>query len=141
MLKPKYLNVLLCFFIKYVAFFICLAFIGSRFKNIVIANSENTHELLTNTMYYTEIILFCTILFFLPIFPTIIYLSFKIKNRILFCLSIIATITGEYFYYTYMASTSDYINGVYNGLITILFLALFFYKAIAIKMSNEISLS
>ena len=138
MLKPKYLNVVLCFFIKYVAFFICLAFIGNRFKTIVINDSANTREFLMNTMYYAEAILFSTIVFFLPIFPTMIYLSFKVKNRILFSLLIIAVIIAEYSYYTYMASQSNYLNGIYNGLITILFLAIFFYKAIWFKMSNEI---
>jgi len=140
MLKPKYLNVLLCFFIKYVVFFICLAFLNDRFKTIVIANSANTPELLRNTMYYSVTVVFA-ILFFLPIFPTIIYFSFKVKNRILFPLLIITIILSEYYYYTYLASTSDYLNGIYNGFITILFVALFFYKAIWFKMSDDISRS
>lgn len=127
MLKPKFLNILFFLFVKHIAFFILLALFDDRFKALVLEGSRNTRELISNTGYYSLYILFYTLLatvfFCIPL-----YLTFKVRYPILFTLLLSVILIAEYVFYTYMASTTDLMNGVYNGLISILFLFIFFYR-------------
>ncbi len=131
MLKPKFLNGLLFLVVKYIVFFVVLAFIGYRFKSLVIKNSDNTRELISNTGYYSVYILFYTLVAVMG-FSLPIYFTFKVKNPIYFTLLISAILVVEYLLYTHLASTTDLMNGVYNGIISILFLLLFFYQHIVL---------
>jgi hypothetical protein len=130
MFKPNVVNVLLCFSIKYLCFFICLAFLENRYNDIVLKNSSNTFDVVINTTYYFSYFLLLLI-FFLPIFPALTFLVFKIKSRILFWLSITVIICFEYIYYTKNASATDPMNGIYNAFFTILLLIVFFRKELA----------
>jgi hypothetical protein len=58
------------------------------------------------------------------------YFSFKVKNLIYFVLIIVAILIVEYLFYTWSASQANLMNGVYNGIISISFLLLFFFKHI-----------
>jgi len=136
MLKPKFLNILLFLFVKYVVFFVILAFIGDRFKSLVIKNSDNTRELISNTGYYSLYILFYTLIGMI-VFALPIYFTFRVKSPIFFVLLISAILIAEYFFYTYMASTTNLMNGVYNGIISILLLLLFFYRHIALIYKQQ----
>lgn len=44
MWKPRFINILLYFLVKYMVYFIIIAFMDDRFKSIVIDNSENNRE-------------------------------------------------------------------------------------------------
>ena len=80
--------------------------------------------------YYLWIFLFlpglCIVLFSAPI-----YFAFKVKNTFYFIMIISTIFIGEYFLYTYFASETNLINGVYNGIMSILFFLLFFFKEIS----------
>ena len=136
MLKPKFLNVLLFLVVKYIVFFIVLAFIGDRFKSLVIKNSDNTRELISNTGYYSVYILFYTLVAVM-VFSLPFYFTFKVKNPIYFILLISAILVVEYLVYTNLASTTDLMNGVYNGIISILFLLLLFYRHIGLILRKQ----
>ena len=137
MLQPKYLTVLLCFLLKYIAFFVLLGFMHHRFKTLVIDDAENCRELLTNAMYYVEAILFTMFFFFLPVFPGLTYFIFKISNPFIFLFLVTLMFFTEYLFYTYLASSSNYINGLYNVVSSVLFLSLFFHKEIIEKYRHR----
>jgi hypothetical protein len=136
MLKPKFSNILLFLFVKYIVFFLALAFMGGRFKLLVINNSGNRQELFSNTGYYLSYIMIFTMLGIL-IFSAPIYFILKVKNAIYFVLLISGVLVGEYLLYTSLASTSNLMNGVYNGIISILFLLIFFYRHIVLIFSRQ----
>jgi hypothetical protein len=129
MTKPTFINILSYLFVKYIAFFVLLAFKEDRFKDLVIKNSMNNQDLFMNSFYYVVYIL-VHILFFMLIFSAPMYVSFKVKNLIYFVIIIAAILIAEYFFYTWSASQTDLMNGVYNGIISILFLLLFFFRNI-----------
>jgi hypothetical protein len=136
MLRPKFSNILLFLFIKYIVFFLVLAFIGDRFKLLVINNSGNRRELFSNTVYYLSYIMIFTVLGIL-ILSGPIYFVLKVKSAICFVLLISGALVGEYCLYTGLASTSNLMNGVYNGIISILFLLIFFYRHITLIFSRQ----
>lgn len=136
MFKPKFLNVLLFWVIKYIVFFVVLAFIGDRFKSLVIKNSNNTRELIANTGYYSLYILFYTLIPVI-VFSIPFYFTLKVKNPIYFVLLISAILVVEYLLYTNLASTMELMNGVYNGILTIVFLLLFFYRSIFLIFTKQ----
>jgi hypothetical protein len=100
-------------------YFFILAFVKNRFEEIVLENSDNKHEVLKNSLYYLlEVSIFS--FFLTSIFSIPIYLSIKVKKRIYFVLVAIAVLLIEYFGYTYLASPSDFIIGIYNGILTLI---------------------
>ncbi len=129
MLKPKFINILLYLFVKYMAFALILAFQDERFKLLVINDAQNGHDLFLNSFHYLVYVLvfiFILILFFsLPI-----YFSLKVKRAIYFMPLIIIILVAEYFIYTYLASPAHLMNGVYNEILSLIFLFLFFFKHI-----------
>ena len=131
MFKVKLVNIFVFLFVKYMVFFTLLAFLGDRFKLIVLNNSDNTEELISNSFYYLIYPLLITVLFtFLFSIPW--YFSFRVKKVIYFVLFVITVLIVEYFIYTQIASTTDFKNGLSNGLLTLLFFVFFFYKKIAL---------
>jgi hypothetical protein len=136
MLKPKFINIVLYLFIKYIVFALILAFQDERFKSVVINNAENAHDLFVNSLNYLVYVLIFIFVLML-IFSIPIYFSFKIKNAIYFLLSISIILVSENFAYTYLASPADLINGVYNGFLSIIFLLLLFYKHIKTMFNSK----
>ena len=110
-------------------FFTLLAFIGDRFKSIVIKNSDNFSEIISNSFYYMIYPLIATIGYAL-LFSIPFYFAFRVKKAIYFIFTVLSILTAEYFIYSYVDSPSDFRNGIYNGVLTLLFLTLFFYKKI-----------
>jgi hypothetical protein len=129
-MKPTYLNITLCFLIKYIVFFSILAFFNSRFKSLVINNAQNTEGFTSNIFYYILYILIFSVISSL-IFSIPLFFIFKVKG-VYFLLLIGLFLIAEYFLYTYSASPSDLMNGVYNLGLSLLFLFVFFYKYIPI---------
>jgi hypothetical protein len=126
MLKPTFKNILLYIFCKYLLFYVFMMFRNNDFALIYITELKTLQDL----FYYLWIFLFfpilISVLFLIPI-----YYSFKAKSIVHFAIRISLILIVEYFIYTYLASQKDLINGVYNIIISILFLGLFFYKHIA----------
>ncbi len=132
MLKTNLINIFLYLIIKYIFFFFLLAFIGDRFKNIVLDNAGTSSEVSKLTLNY---ILFASI-YTIPLILVLIlplYFIFKINKGIYFLLSVILFFTMEYFTYTYLYSPSDKTLGIYNIIISVVLLWVFFYKSIRLK--------
>jgi hypothetical protein len=87
-------------------------------------NELNANE---DWYYYLWLFLFmpavCTLIFSAPV-----YLSFKSKNPNIQWLVLAIVIVTEYFIYTYLASPSNFWNGVYNAIVGILVFMLLFNK-------------
>lgn len=134
-MRPTFLKILLYLLVKYLVFFSIIGIIGGRFNSIVIKNSENGNQLFENSFYYVVYVLVFSALMML-IFSTPIYFVFKIQKALLFFLSLAAIFTLEYFAYTYLASASS-LNGIYNVIIGMVFLLIFFYKTIRQKLGHR----
>jgi len=89
-----------------------------------------------DVFYYLWIFLFLPILFII-LFSVPLYFSFKIKNIKYLLILLIAILVLEYMIYTYLASPSDLINGIYNGVISIMFYFLFFLKRIKLIVQKR----
>lgn len=134
MLKPLFRNIVFFFFFKYFLFYILLMFKNGDYTFVQIGSLRNCEDV----VYYLWLFLFlpvlCNIIFSVPL-----YFSFKIKQGIYFILSLIVILVAEYFLYTYYASQADLMNGVYNGIISLLLLFLFFFKPISIIFKRKVS--
>lgn len=129
MFKVSFLKSVCYLLVKYAVFFFILAFIGNRFKNVVLNNAETSMELMKLSLGYVLYILFY--MFFLVLFFSVpLYFILKIENKIYFILSMIAFFAIEYFAYTYLFSSSDKMIGIYNLIIGIVMFVLFYYKSI-----------
>lgn len=136
MLKPSYRNVIIYLFLKYLVFFLILALANNRFKSLVIDNATSTHGIIINAAYYLlYVFIFMSILTF--IFSAPVYYAFKVKNAIYFILIIIGFLVVEYLVYTYLASQTNLMNGVYNGIISLLILIIIFFKNISLMFSQK----
>jgi hypothetical protein len=83
----------------------------------------------SDLFYYLWLLLSLPVLAIMT-FGVPLYYSFGVKSILLFFLIVLLLIAGEYFLYTYLASSLDFTNALYNALFTILFFGLFFYKEI-----------
>jgi len=126
-MKNNFLKSVCYLFTKYILFFFLLAFLGDRFRNAVINNSETYTELIKLSLGYVLFVLM-HILILVLLFSIPIYYILKIKNNIYFILSIIVFFIIEYFIYTYLFSPSDKILGIYNLLIGVVVFFLFLKK-------------
>lgn len=132
MFKTSFKNITLYIFIKYLIFYVVLMFKNNNYMLIRIDELKTGGD----WFYYLWIFLY------LPIVSTIlssvpIYFSFKLKKNLLFTLLIGAVFIAEYFLYTYLASTTDRMNGVYLEIIGILIFLLFFYRHIVLIFRQQ----
>lgn len=125
MLKPRVPNILLFWFVKYIVFYILLMFKNNNYGLLKVNEIKNGEDL----FYYLWLFLFLPIVC-MVIFSAPVYFSFKVKGPIYFSLIIIAVLVAEYLFYTWSASQANLMNGVCNGLISVAFLLLFFYRYI-----------
>jgi len=124
MLRPSFRYVLIYFLLKYFAFYTVLMFKNNDFY-FVKPGIRNADDLFWYFWMLLILPLIAIAFFSLPL-----YYSFRQKKLLLFIFIIIAFLVSEYFLYTYMASESDLTNGFYNGILSIIFLLLLFFKAI-----------
>lgn len=133
MLRPLYRNIVFFIFLKYFVFYVVLMFKNNDFTFIELGSLRDAQDL----FYYLWIFLFlpvsCTALFSAPIF-----VSFKLNNGIIFILIMTGILVAEYFFYTYFASPTDKMNGLYNALIGLsLFIVLFFKSIVKIFKPHD----
>ena len=124
MLKPVIQNILLYLLVKYVIFYIFMMFKNNNFYFINPGIKSGA-----DLFYYLWVFLFLPALCML-IFSVPLHLAFKSKKVIYFILIASAFLVIEYFLYTYFASQMDLMNGIYNGIISLLLLLLFFFRSI-----------
>lgn len=125
MLKPKATNIFFFFLIKYLTFYLLLAFKNGNFLFLELSNMKYF-------MYWWMLLFMpisCSLLFVLPI-----YSVFLLKNLLLRIIILFAVFVAEYFFYTYMASQLDLYNGLYSGILSIIFFILFFYRSVCSRI-------
>ncbi len=124
MLKPSFRNILLYLLTKYIVFYVFMMFKNNDFY-FVNPGIRNGADL----FYYLWIFLFLPVVCMF-IFTAPLYFIFKKKNTIYFTLIIIVFLVAEYFIYTYFASQANLMNGLYNEVIGLLILFIFFFRYI-----------
>lgn len=137
MFKISLGNSFLYLILKYIVFFFILAFIGDRFRNIVIDNAETSSEIFKRTVgYVLYILLFIIPMVLVFVFP--LYYILKIKKKLNFVFSVTLFFIVEYFVYVYWNSQKYFYdwNGIYNAIIGIVLLGVFFHKTICSKFTE-----
>jgi len=132
MMKLTFKNILLYIFLKYLIFYVFLMFKNDNYALIRLNDLKTP----VDWVYYLWIFLSLPVIAII-FFSAPIYYSFKIKNIFFFAGAISAVLVAEYFLYTYLASQSDWMNGVYNGIISILLFLLFFYRHIVVIINRQ----
>lgn len=126
MFKPTFLKVLLFLFVKYMVFYVFLMVKNNDYRLLEVDNLKGGH-----TLSYFLLIMLPYPLINMLLFSAPIYFSFKVKNIIPFVLIIASFVVAEYFVYVFFTSEKNVdMNGVYNGIISLLFFFLFFLKPI-----------
>lgn len=131
MLKPVIKNILFYLFLKYILFYIFMMFKNNNFY-FINPGIRNGADL----FYYLWMFLFLPVIS-MVLFSAPLYFTFKVKNAIYFILFVSIILVAEYFLYTYFASQANLMNGVYNGIISLLLLLLFFSKQISLIFNKE----
>lgn len=138
MFKVSFLNSVLFLLIKYCVFFFILAFIGDRFRTTVLNNADTSLEMFKLTLGYI-LYVFLYSVFLIALFCAPLYFILKIKKGGYFLLAVIVLLVAEYFVYTYSTSQKYFqdINGIYNAIIGVVLLGVFFNKTIKYKFANN----
>jgi hypothetical protein len=131
MLKPVVHNILLCLLIKYAAFYFLMMFINDNFY-FVAPGIRNGADLIYYLLLFLFLPIVCMILFSAPL-----YFSLKQKKPSSFVLIVMGFLIAEYFVYTYYASQTNFVNGIYNGILSVLFLLLCFYRQIVWNFTTK----
>ena len=125
MFRPIFLSIVFYFFIKYLIFYVFMMFRNNNFYLLEVSSIKNGEDL----FYYLWLFLFlpvvCIVIFSVPL-----YFAFRVNNVLYFFLIAGLVLVGEYFVYTYFASQTDLLNGIFNAVISVLFLLLFFFRSI-----------
>jgi hypothetical protein len=132
MLKPSFKNILLYILLKYLLFYVFMMFKNNDFRILHFYNLKNGED----WFYYLWLVLFVPVLNMI-LFWAPIYFIFKTKKAIYFVLLMSVILVAEYFLYTYLVSQLDLMNGVYNGIISLLVLLLFFFKQIVLIFKQK----
>lgn len=132
MFKISLINSFLCILVKYVLFFFMLAFVDNRFKSVVIDNATTSSEVFKLTLGYILTVLLYTIPMIL-VFGFLLNYILKIKRGVYFVLSMSLFFSVEFWIYTEFYSPSDKYVGIYNIIIGIIIILMFFYKSLQEK--------
>ncbi len=134
MFRPSFIMILLYWFLKYIAFYIFMMFRNKNYALIMVNDLKTGEDLFMYLWTFLFFPIVCMILFSIPL-----YFSFKAKAFVYFVLAVFAVLLAEYFIYTHLASQTDLMNGIYNGIISILFLAFFFFRHISNFYKQNVS--
>lgn len=111
--------------LKYFVFYVFMMFKNSNYALIEISNLNSFGDV----FYYLYIFLFLPIVCFI-LFSTPIYYSFSNRNLNIFILINLVFLIAEYIVYTYFASQSNWFNGIFNAIISVICFALMFRNEI-----------
>lgn len=132
MFKPKYLNVVLYTFIKYIIIFSFFMIKDNSFKLLQFNNIRNGQDL----FYYLWILLFFPIIDII-LFSAPLYFGLKSKKKIIFLLSLILIFSIEYLMNVYFTSQKIFDKDVLlKVLIGMLLFIIFFHKIIRSKLTG-----
>jgi len=124
-MKPSFKNIFLYIFIKFFLFYVFLMFKNHDYTLIRVDELKSVAD----WQYYLWLFLSLPILSSI-LFSAANYYSLKVSSLWMLILLVGVTFIIEYFLYTYLASPSDLMNGIYLETIGILLFLLFFYRAI-----------
>lgn len=133
MLKPSILNILFYWLVKYIAFYLLMMFKTKNYALIALSDLKTGED----WFYYLWIFLFLPVVCML-VFSAPMYYAFKVKCIFYFAIIIITVLILEYLFYTWSASQTNLVNGVYNGIISLFFLLLLFYKSVRIAFLSRV---
>ena len=128
MLKISVTNIFFFFLIKYIVFYLLLAFKNDNFYFFELTNIKYF-------MYWWLLLFIPVVCFFLFVLP--LRSLILLKTWPAYILVLFVVFVAEYFLYTYLASQMDLNNGVYNGLLSILLFSILFYKNIGIGIKAK----
>jgi hypothetical protein len=109
--------------LKYCIFYLILMF----------KNDDYTFIRLDEIKTGTDLLYYLFLFLFMPVISSIlltgpVYLLFKVKKLSYFIALSLFILIAEYCIYTYFASSSDLLNGLYNGIISVLFFLIFYFR-------------
>lgn len=125
MFKPTFLKILIYIFVKYLFFYIFMMFKNDNYALVSIGQLDGFQDIFYYLFIFLSLPIINIIVLSLPI-----YYSFKVKNIYYFSIAILLILVVEYSLYTYLASQANLLNGVYNGILSLLFLFIFFSRSI-----------
>lgn len=127
MIESKVLmsKIIFYYVLKYIVFYLFLMIKNDNYSLLYLSEIENGEDL----FYYVWLILFLPLVN-MALFGIPLFFSLKVSNLAHFLFLIGGILLAEYFVYTFLASTTDLMNGVYNVGISIIFLFLFFRESI-----------
>lgn len=131
MFKPTFSKILIYIFVKYLFFYIFMMFKNENYALVSFGQLESFQDVFYFLFIFLSLPLINSFVLSLPL-----YNVFKIKNIYYFSIAVLLILAIEYILYTYLASQADLWNGIYNGIISLLFLSLFFFKSI-VKISKK----
>ena len=131
-IAPSLIRVAAFLVAKYYAFFIVLAILGDRFQNAALANRHGAKGVLLNTLSYFIHISWGVLLLVLALVLPL-NLVLRIRPRAVRLTGLCVVLFAEYGLYTWGFSPSDFSNGLYNALLTVIFLLLFFRPALTMS--------
>lgn len=126
MLKPSFINIILYTLLKFIIIYIVFMIATSNFKLLQLNNIQNGSDL----FYYLWLVLFIPVMNML-FFSVPFFLSFKIKSKTYFLITVVSIAVLEYLLYVYFTS-QKYIDvkGTYIELISLGVFYLLFFKRI-----------
>lgn len=126
MLKPKFYNVILFFFLKYIIFYTFLMIKHKDFKLLEWDNIVDGHSLVYFILVMMPLCISSMVLFSVPT-----YYSFKVHKPVYLMLTITAVFMAEYFLYVYFTSQKNPdSNGIYNIIVSGTCFTVLFYRRI-----------
>ena len=107
-------QVAIFFFLKYILFYVFLMLKNKNYQ-LIRTDSFTSWQ---DWFYYLFLILFLPTIELILFYPFIHWLL-KVKNKITFWVTLIPFLAVEYLFYTYLASSSNWENGIYNSLFSV----------------------
>jgi hypothetical protein len=133
MIKPSFKNILIYIYIKYFLFYVFMMFKNHDFTLIDIGELKSVAD----WEYYLWIFLSLPSLS-AALFSAPNYYSLKVRRPWILFLLVGATFVIEYFVYTYVASPSDFMNGIYLEILGTLLFLLFFYRVVPRNFDRQL---
>ena len=133
MFKPSIKNIVFFFFFKYFLFYIFMMLKNKDYTLIDISSLRNSEDFFFYLWLFLFLPVVCSVLF-----AGLIFFAFKTRSTFYLILLLIVFLIAEYFLYIYFASQADMMNGVYNGIISLFLLILFFFRNFSLVSKQRI---
>ncbi len=130
-MKATYKNILIYILVKYFLFYSLLMFKNKNYALLKLFEMKNFQDFIYYFIIFLSMPTIYCILFLFPL-----RYSFQQKSASYFLLIVILIFIFEYTLYTFLASTTDLLNGVINMIVGLVLFILMFYKEIKRKFGS-----